>query len=81
MPCGVCPAERPRQGREHIMSSGEKRFEVIYKEGGGFGASKQILVDHETGVKYLLFFSGYGVAMTPLLDKDGKPENENKYGF
>ena len=51
------------------MSDSEKRFEVIYKEGGGFSAVKQILLDRETGVQYLLFASGYGIAMTPLLDK------------
>lgn len=63
------------------MSDSEKRFEVIYKEGGGFSAVKQILLDRETGVQYLLFASGYGIAMTPLLDKQGKPLTDGRYDF
>ena len=31
----------------------EKRFEVIYKQGSGFGAYFRILRDRETGVEYL----------------------------
>ena len=61
------------------MNDRDKRFEIIYKEGGGFAPTKQILLDRETGVQYLLFASGYGIAMTPLLDKDGKPTTENRH--
>ena len=33
---------------------------------------RQILVDKETGVNYLCWKSGYGAAITPLLDSEGK---------
>ena len=56
------------------MKKGE-RFVVILKEGSplkdeGF---KQLLVDKETGVTYLLWKAGYGSAITPLLNEDGTP--------
>ncbi|MDD6481697.1 MAG: DUF6440 family protein [Lachnospiraceae bacterium] len=56
------------------MKKGE-RFVVIHKEGSplkdeGF---KQLLVDKETGVTYLLWKAGYGSAITPLLNEDGTP--------
>ena len=38
----------------------EKRFEVIYKQGSGFGAYFRILRDRETGVEYLFMGEGYG---------------------
>lgn len=51
------------------------RFEVIYKDGSGLKNEgiRQILVDKETGVNYLLWHAGYGAGITPLLDSDGKP--------
>jgi hypothetical protein len=53
----------------------EKRFEVIYKDGSELKNEgvRQILVDKETGVNYLLWKAGYGAGITPLLDSDGKP--------
>ena len=53
----------------------DERFVVIHKEGSqlkdcGF---RQLLVDKETGVTYLLWKAGYGSAITPLLNKDGTP--------
>ena len=33
---------------------------------------RQILVDKENGVNYLCWKSGYGAAITPLLDSEGK---------
>jgi len=50
------------------------RFEVIYRDGSELrnGGVRQILVDKETGVNYLLWKSGYGAGMTPLLDATGK---------
>ena len=33
---------------------------------------RQILVDKETGVNYLIWRSGYAGGITPLLDKEGK---------
>lgn len=52
----------------------EKRFEIVYQEGGFMGA-KTIYVDKETGVNYLFLFfvSGYAGGLTPLLDAEGKP--------
>lgn len=57
------------------MSSKDNRFIVLSKEGSSLTESgqKQILIDKETGVNYLLVKSGYGLGITPLLDKDGKP--------
>lgn len=52
--------------------SKKDRFEVIYQE-TGLKSEKTILVDKETGVNYLFIASGFGVGLTPLLDKDGKP--------
>lgn len=57
------------------MAKEDNRFIVIYKEGSqlkdeGF---RQILVDKETGVTYLLWKAGYGSAITPLLNADGTP--------
>ena len=51
----------------------EKRFVVIYKDGGQIKdeGQRQILVDMETGVNYLLWKSGYGAGITPLLDSEG----------
>jgi len=33
---------------------------------------RQILVDKETGVNYLVWKAGYAGGITPLLDSDGK---------
>ncbi len=53
----------------------DNRFIVVHKEGSSFKeeGSRQILLDKETGINYLVFKSGYGLGMTPLLDTDGKP--------
>jgi hypothetical protein len=53
----------------------EERFEVIYKDGSELKNEgiRQILLDKETGVNYLLWKAGYGAGITPLLDSDGKP--------
>ena len=45
----------------------DKRFEIVYQEGGFMGA-KTIYVDKETGVNYLFIVSGYAGGLTPLLD-------------
>ena len=57
------------------MAKEAERFVVVYKEGSQLKDSgfKQILVDTETGVNYLLWKAGYGSAITPLLDEEGKP--------
>ena len=56
------------------MKQGD-RFEVIYKDGSQIRdeGTRQILVDKETGVHYLVWKSGYAGGITPLLDSDGKP--------
>ena len=56
------------------MAKKENRFEVVYKDGTQLGeeGNRQILVDKETGVHYLLWKSGYGAGITPLLDSEGK---------
>ena len=53
----------------------DERFVVIHKEGSQLKDSgfRQLLVDKETGVTYLLWKAGYGSAITPLLNKDGAP--------
>lgn len=53
----------------------ENRFETVYSDGSSLSESgmKQILVDKETGVNYLVWKSGYAGGITPLLDSEGKP--------
>lgn len=55
------------------MASQDDRFVRIYKQGGIFDAGFQIWVDKITGVNYLVIPSGYGSALTPLLNRDGTP--------
>lgn len=57
-----------------MFGKGDKyddRFEVIYEQGKL--TVYKIIRDKETGVNYLYNASGYGIGITPLLDKDGKP--------
>ena len=56
------------------MAKKEERFEVVYKDGSDMKNSgvRQIIVDKETGVNYLVWKAGYGAGITPLLDSDGK---------
>ncbi len=56
------------------MAKKEERFEVIFRDGSQLKDEgvRQILVDKETGVNYLCWNSGYGAAITPLLDSEGK---------
>ena len=56
------------------MAKKEKRFEVIFKDGGQLRDEgvRQILVDKKTGVHYLTWKSGYCAGITPLLDSEGK---------
>ena len=58
----------------HEKAKQENRFEVVYKEGAQLkdDGIRQILVDTETGVNYLVWKSGYGAGITPLLDSEGK---------
>ena len=56
------------------MAKKEKRFIVVFKDGSQLEDSgiRQILVDKETGVNYLIWKSGYAGGITPLLDSEGK---------
>ena len=56
------------------MAGKEKRFEVIFKDGGQLKDEglRQVLVDTQTGVNYLVWKSGYAGGITPLLGPDGK---------
>ena len=53
----------------------EERFVVIHQEGNQlkYEGFRQLLVDKETGVTYLLLKAGFGSAITPLLNKDETP--------
>lgn len=56
------------------MAKREDRFELVYKDGAQLKDEgiRQILVDTETGVNYLVWKSGYAGGITPLLDAEGK---------
>ena len=56
------------------MSKDENRFKVLYKDGSQIkdAGVRQILVDTETGVNYLVWKCGYAGGITPLLDSEGK---------
>ena len=56
------------------MAKKENRFEVVFKDGAQLkdDGLRQILVDKETGVNYLVWKSGYAGGITPLLDSEGK---------
>lgn len=47
------------------------RFVRTYKQ--GTFSPFEIWVDRETGVNYLVMYSGHGSSMTPLLDENGNP--------
>ena len=49
----------------------DKRFEIIENQ-SGFVQEYSVLVDHETGVNYLILNSVNGCSITPLLDRNGK---------
>ena len=57
------------------MSKENDRFVRVYKEGSSFKNEgyRQLLVDRETGVTYLMVSAGYGSCITPLLKADGTP--------
>ena len=52
----------------------ERRFEVVYSDGGGLkNPAVKILQDTVTGVQYLFTQEGYAGGLTPLLNRDGTP--------
>lgn len=54
-----------------MFGKDNKRFEVVYKDGGMSGC--KVIVDKETGVQYLYCYDGYGGGVTILVDRDGRP--------
>lgn len=57
------------------MAKDKDRFVVVHRDGSSLKDEgiRQILIDRETGVNYLMWKSGYGAGITPLLDREGKP--------
>ncbi|AXI00184.1 hypothetical protein DV702_10905 [Sporosarcina sp. PTS2304] len=55
----------------------EKRFEVIEKQGKM--TQFQVIRDNQTGVLYMSYAAGYGLAMTVMVDPDGKPLVDKNY--
>ncbi len=57
------------------MAKKNDRFVVVHKEGSSLtnAGFRQLLVDKQTGVTYLLYSCGYGSSITPLLNPDGRP--------
>jgi len=55
------------------MAKNERRFEVVFKDGSQLhdDGLRQIIVDTETGVNYLVWKSGYAGGITPLFDSQG----------
>ena len=53
------------------------RFIRVYSK--GISTVNEIWIDRETGVNYLFHMAGYAGALTPLLDKDGKPVVTDAY--
>ena len=61
-----------KYAKKYFRSEKEERFEVTFRDGSQLKDEgvRQILVDKETGVNYLCWKSGYGAAITPLLDSE-----------
>ena len=55
------------------MATKDERFEGVFQDGSQLkdAGTRQILVDKETGVHYLVWSSGYAGCITPLLDSEG----------
>ena len=55
------------------MAKKENRFKVVFKDGSQLSDDgvRQVLVDMETGVNYLVWKSGDAGGITPLLDSKG----------
>lgn len=58
--------------KKECQNMAEKRFVQTYSQ--GIGNVREIIVDTQTGVNYLLVSNMEGsCGMTVLVDKDGKP--------
>ena len=57
------------------MAKDNERFVAVYTEGGILSDSgyRQLLVDKETGVTYLMVKIGSSASITLLLNADGTP--------
>ena len=71
---GIVKTNRNLTLEKRRNKHGKERFEVTFRDGSQLKDEgvRQILVDKETGVNYLCWKSGYGAAITPLLDSEGK---------
>lgn len=56
-----------------IKNKKNTRFEYISSEGSEFSAKFTVVLDKQTGVNYIMVNSGYGLSLTPLLDREGRP--------
>ena len=56
------------------MEKKDTRFTVVLREGSQLSEEgiRQILVDKQTGVNYLVWKAGYAGGITPMYDADGK---------
>ncbi len=56
------------------MAKKEERFETIFSDGSWLKDEgiRQILEDKKTGFNYLIWSTGFGASITPLLDTEGK---------
>lgn len=61
-----------------MWENDDKRFEKVYRQ--GTMTTTEVWVDRETGILYLFHQSGYAGGLTPLLDRDGKPMVDPRYG-
>ena len=61
-----------------MWENDDKRFEKVDRQGAM--TTTEVWVDRETGILYLFHQSGYAGGLTPLLDRDGKPMVDPRYG-
>ena len=52
----------------------ERRFQIIEEQGGLLDGTTKIILDRETGVRYLYHHDGHSGGMCPLLNPDGTPQ-------
>ena len=66
-----------QQGQQHPLRMNEnlnpERLQLVYRSGAWNGPRREIYRDTQTGVQYLVVGAGAYAAVTPILDRDGKP--------
>ena len=66
-----------QEGQERSVRPTEnlqpERLQLVHRSGGWASSRREIYRDAQTGVQYLVVVSGYGTAVTPVLDRDGRP--------